>query len=48
MQEKFTVNDSDSKQALASALGFIREQLGAMNLKPKECHHTPNLCARKH
>ncbi len=44
MQEKFTVNDSDNGEALASALGFIREQLGAMNLKPKESSHAELMC----
>ena len=36
MQEKFTVNDSDSREALTGALGFIREQLGEMKLKEKD------------
>ncbi len=44
MQEKFTVNDSDNGEALASALGFIREQLGAMKLKPKESSHAELMC----
>ena len=44
MREKFTVNDSDSREALAGALGFIHEQLTEMNLKEKDINRAELMC----
>ena len=44
MQQKFTVNDSGSREALTGALGFIREQLGEMKLKEKDINRAELMC----
>ncbi len=44
MQQKFTVNDSDSREALTGALGFIREKLGEMKLNEKDINRAELMC----
>lgn len=44
MQQKFTVNDSDSREALTGALVFIREQLGEMKLNEKDINRAELMC----
>ena len=44
MREKFTVNDSDTGEALAAALRFIREHLEAMKLKEKDINRAELMC----